>query len=116
MSYVLKWTPAAKRVYEDLEKTAKAAENTRKSSGKTKSSRQEGLFKQVAKTVQLLGENPRHPSLNTHEYSSISHPYESGQKVFEAYAQNKTPSAYRIFWCYGPARGEITLIAITPHP
>jgi len=39
-----------------------------------------------------------------------------GEKVFEAYVQNKTPGAYRLFWCYGPDKGQITLIAITPHP
>jgi hypothetical protein len=31
-------------------------------------------------------------------------------------AQNKTPGADRIFWCYGPEKGEMTIIAITPHP
>jgi hypothetical protein len=36
--------------------------------------------------------------------------------MFEAYAQNDTPGAYRIMWCYGPGKGEITIVAITPHP
>jgi hypothetical protein len=47
----------------------------------------------------------------------------SGEKIFEAYAQNKTPGAYRIFWHYGPDEimGKkrtpvITIVAITPHP
>jgi hypothetical protein len=42
--------------------------------------------------------------------------------MFEAYAQNNTPGAYRIFWHYGPdeASGKkripiITIIAITRH-
>jgi hypothetical protein len=83
---------------------------------KTKSSKQEGLFKQVAKAVRQLDENPRHSSLNTHEYDSLAHPFNPKGKVFEAYAQNKTPGAYRVFWCCGPAKGEITTIAITPHP
>lgn len=34
----------------------------------------------------------------------------------EAYAENKTPAAYRIFWHYGPGQDEITVIAIIPHP
>jgi len=25
-------------------------------------------------------------------------------------------AAYRVFWCYGPAKGDITIIAITRHP
>ena len=75
-----------------------------------------GLLKQVRKTLGYLQTNPRHPSLNTHPYSSIDNPFDSEQKVFEAYAQNRTPGAYRVFWCYGPAKAEITIIAITPHP
>jgi len=38
------------------------------------------------------------------------------RKVFAAYAQNRTPGAYRIFWCYGPGKKDITILAITPHP
>jgi hypothetical protein len=26
------------------------------------------------------------------------------------------PCAYRAFWCYGPQQGQITIVAITPHP
>lgn len=37
-------------------------------------------------------------------------------KVPEASIQNKTPGAYRLFWCYGPDRDRITIIAITTHP
>ena len=84
--------------------------------GKSKSSREEGLFKQVEKCVRLLRTDPRHPGLRTHEYASIENPFDSRQKVFEAYAQNQTPGAYRVFWCYGPGDREITIIAITPHP
>ena len=75
-----------------------------------------GLVKQIKKSLGYLATNPKHPSLKTHSYDSISHPYDSKQKVFEAYAQNNTPSAYRLFWCYGPGKRQITVIAITPHP
>jgi hypothetical protein len=37
-------------------------------------------------------------------------------EVFEAYAENKTPAAWRIFWYYGPDRKQITILTITPHP
>ena len=40
----------------------------------------------------------------------------SKQPVFEACAQNQTPGAFRVFWCYGPRKGDISIIAITPHP
>lgn len=48
--------------------------------------------------------NLRHPSLNTHEFRSLKGP--NGEKVFEAYAQQKTSGAYRVFWYYGPERGN----------
>ncbi len=60
--------------------------------------------------------NPRQPGLKTHEYNSIENPYDPDTKVFEAYVQNRTPGAYRVFRCYGPRKSEITIIAITPHP
>lgn len=81
-----------------------------------------GLIKQVKKALGYLQTNPKHPSLETHEYDSIPNPIEPSQKVFEAYAQNKAPGAYRIFWIYGsakksPTKGRvITVLAITPHP
>ncbi len=66
--------------------------------------------------MQLLRANPRHPGLQTHEFHSLEHPYDPQGKVFEAYAQHKTPGAYRVFWCYGPGKGELTVIAVTPQP
>jgi hypothetical protein len=112
----LKWADAADQTYKELKSAAEQALKSRRSKEKSKSSKQEGLFKQVHKTVSLLAENPKHPGLHTHEYDSIANPYNEKEKVFEAYAQNKTPGAYRVFWCYGPGKGEITIIAITPHP
>ncbi len=82
----------------------------------SKNSKQKGLYKQIHKTLKLLSNNPRHPGLQTHEFTSLEHPYNQRGKVFEAYAQNNTPGAYRVFWCYGPQGKEITIIAITPHP
>jgi hypothetical protein len=72
-------------------------------------------LKAVRKALAYLQTNPRHPGLNTHKYTALSGP--QGEEVFEAYAENKTPAAYRIFWIYGPQKKEITIIAITPpHP
>lgn len=70
--------------------------------------------KAVAKTLGMMQENLRHPSLNTHKYDDIISPF--GGEVLESYAQNKTPAAYRVFWTYGPGRQELYIIAITPHP
>ena len=71
-------------------------------------------LKKVRRCLAYLQTNPRHPSLQTHEYSSMNG--ENGEKVWEAYAENKTPSAWRIFWHYGPNSNEITIVAVTLHP
>lgn len=119
MSYELRFTPEATHAFGKLRQAAEQAHHRRTTTpgrATVKSSKQEGLFKQVAKAVRLLAENPRHPGLNTHQFESITNPFDPAGKVFEAYAQNRTPGAYRIFWCHGPRHGEITIIAITPHP
>lgn len=72
------------------------------------------VLKAVRKTLALMETDLRHPSLQTHEYSSIKGL--QGEKVFKSYAQNQTPCAYRIFWHYSPIRNQITIVAITPHP
>lgn len=72
------------------------------------------IFKAVRKALGYLETNPRHTSLKTHKFTSFNGP--NGEEIFEAYAQNHTPGAYRIFWCYGPGKHEITIITITPHP
>jgi len=73
------------------------------------------ICKAVEKAIFFLAENPKDPSLNTHEYSSITGP--DGTKIFEAYAQNKAPCAYRIFFCYHPPKSDVvTITMITPYP
>ena len=101
----IKFTPTADAQYTALEKMSSNA----------------ALFQQVRKAIGCLEIDPHHPSLNTHEFTSLSGV--NGERIFEAYAQNKTPGAYRIFWHYGPdeTRGKkripvITLIAIARHP
>lgn len=71
-------------------------------------------YKAVKKAIQFLSQNPRHPGLQTHEFTSLRGP--EGEKVFEAYAEQATPAAYRIFWYYGPDENQITIVAITSHP
>jgi hypothetical protein len=114
MAFELVWLAEAREVYQQMMTAARAAFEKRQ--GKGKSAKPEGLFQQLQKCLQLLSANPRHPGLRTHEYHSFTHPYDEDQKVFEAYVQNQTPGAYRVFWCYGPKAKQITIIAITPHP
>jgi hypothetical protein len=114
--FELVWLETANQKYEELEAAAKHSLDNREKNKKAKASPIEGLFKQVDKCIELLKNNPRHPGLKTHEFDALTHPYDPKKKVFEAYAQNKTPGAYRVFWCYGPGPNQITIIAISPHP
>jgi hypothetical protein len=104
MQRKVKFTPTADAQYTALEKASNAA-----------------LVVQVRKAIGYLEIDPHHPGLHTHEFTSLCGA--NGEKVFEAYAQNNTPGAYRIFWHYGPdeTKGRkripvITVLAITPHP
>jgi hypothetical protein len=67
-------------------------------------------LKAVRKCLAWLENSPRHPSLQTHKINSLRGP--EGEQIFEAYAQNQTPGAYRIFWYYGSERHEIIIAAI----
>lgn len=104
MSFPIRFQASALKQYRALEKDPQKS----------------GLFRQVKKALRYIETDPRHPSLNTHEFSSLEGP--NKEKVFEAYAQNRTPSAYRIFFCYmkevvgGKSQTVISVIAITPHP
>lgn len=71
-------------------------------------------YQKVLKTLALMETNLRHPSLNTHKYESLAGA--NGEEVFEAYVENQTPAAFRVFWHYGPTKEVITIVAITPHP
>ncbi len=84
-----------------------------------------GVLKQVRKTLGYLEINLRAKSLQTHEYESLTRRY--GRKIFEAYAQQNTPGAYRVFWHYGddeidangkriPVITVILITLVTPHP
>ena len=96
--FELEWTDEAKAIYDLLK--ANPSEKIR--------------YNSVRKTLQYLGKNPRHNSLQTHPFLSLEGP--NGEKVFEAYAQQKTPAAYRVFWYYGSKRGTIIVLTITAHP
>ena len=74
----------------------------------------EAQCKAVKKALGFMETNLKHPSLNTHKHSGLSQQH--GFDVFESYAQNKTPGAYRIFWRYGIRRGEIVVLSIVGHP
>ena len=95
--FKIKWTHIAEEQYNKIKN-----DNSR-----------HGLLEQVKKTIKFLSVNPRHGSLNTHEYETLTQQF--GQKVFVAYIQNQTSAAYRLFFYYS-GKSEITIQAITKHP
>lgn len=96
--YVLRYTSEARRVIDSLALP-----------------QYERKLKKVRKTLALLQQiGPRHPGLNSHPYQSIPGP--GGATLWESYVENRTPSAWRIWWIYGPASDEITVVTIGPHP
>ncbi len=113
----IKMTEPAQLQYNALLNAALEANKKRQSdSAPKKFSHQEKHFKTVLKTLELMQMNIRHPNLETHKYDEYQNPFDASKPVFEAYVQNNTPGAYRVFWVYGPKNDEITILAITPHP
>ncbi len=98
MKFQLRFTDEAKANLEALEKDSSHA----------------AALKAVRKALGYMQTNLRHPGLNTHKYASIKGPRE--EEVFESYAQNQTPGAYRVFWYYGPGKGILSVVAVIPHP
>lgn len=75
---------------------------------------EERFFRKLVKTLAFLGQNPRHPGLASHEIADLTRQH--GIKIFQSYLENNTPAAGRLFWAYGPEHGDITVLAIEPHP
>lgn len=71
-------------------------------------------LKKVKKALGFLSVDPSYPGLRSHKYSSLSGA--NGEDVWDSYVENNTPSAWRIFWHYGPGPDVITVVSITPHP
>ena len=105
MTRELRFTPTAREALASLERDRASA----------------GVLRQVRKTLGLLETNLRHPSLQTHKFRSLAGP--NGEALFEAYIQQHSPAAFRVFFLYGPDRREgrrrvpvLTIVAITAHP
>jgi len=97
--------PAMEALWKDL--------STRKLQGALDKD-EERFFKKLIKALGYLEQNPRHNSLASHEIDDLTRKY--GFKVFQSYLENATPAAGRLFWAYGPDKGDITVLAIEPHP
>lgn len=97
--------PEMKTFWDDLKARVKSGE-----AGKD----EQKLYGQIGKVMTHLSRDPRYPGLNSHEITALTVRY--GMKVWESYLENKVPAAGRIFWVYGPDRGDITIIGLEPHP
>ena len=72
------------------------------------------LYKKWGNAMKKISIDPFYPNLNTHEIEPLSRRY--GLKVWQSYLENKRSKARRIFWVYGPGKGEITVIGLEQHP
>ena len=97
--------PDMERLWDDLQSKYRAG---------TINSNDEKLYRKWGKALKLLSSDPSHRSLHSHEITALSRRY--GIKVWESYLENKVSAAMRMFWVYGPDKGEITIIALDPHP
>lgn len=87
--------------------------STRKQDGKLDKAG-EKFFKKWVRALGYLSVEPRHNSLASHKIEDLSRRH--GFKIFQSYLENKTPAAGRMFWAYGPDKGDITILAVEPHP
>ncbi len=80
--------------------------------GATKKEQQ--LFRKMGKAMNHLAHDPGYPGLHSHEITELSD--RVGFRVWQSYIENNTPAAGRIYWAYGPGKGQITIMGIEPHP
>lgn len=70
--------------------------------------------KKIIKSMRLLETDPSTTGLATHRYENYDARF--GEKIWESYVEHRTPSAWRIWWHYGPGTDDITVVDIGPHP
>ena len=105
MPYRLRFSPKADEQYQALEDGGAATETK---------------LKKVNRALARLERDPRYNGLNSHPYENF--PGAPKAKVWDSYVENNTPSAWRIYWMYGPNETEdgkdtavITILEIGPH-
>ena len=106
MSFAIRMgQPEMEALWQDL--------STRKQAGRLGKD-EEKFFNKLVKVLGYLSADPRHNSLSSHEIGDLSRKH--GLKIFQSYLENNTPGAGRVFWTYGPDKGDITILAVEPHP
>jgi len=95
MAYILILSPQAVSVLKALERDPKK-------------------HRKVIRCLALIEESPQYPGLHSHLYDAIKGSL--GERIWESYVENNTPSAWRVWWFYGPGDDRITIYSIGPHP
>lgn len=102
MPFTLRFSPSADATLRELEKG---------------DPNQRAKLRKINRALARLEQDPRYPGLHSHPYESF--PVDTNVKVWDSHVENRTPSAWRIFWRYGPdepGQHVITVLAIGPHP
>ncbi len=71
-------------------------------------------YRRVIKCLGLLEQDPKYPGLASTRYQTLFSA--TGEPIWESYVENHTPSAWRVWWYYGPEAGTITVVDLGPHP
>ena len=73
-------------------------------------------YKKVKKALRFLKDNPAHPGLNVHKWDMLKGKAPDGGDMWTAYAENDTPSAWRLFFFYDSRDpGLIYVTSIEQH-
>jgi hypothetical protein len=70
-------------------------------------------LKKIRKALAQIETDPKYPGLNSHPFHTLFGPL--GEPIWESYVENQAPSAWRVYWYYGPEQGEITIVALSSH-
>ena len=106
MNYTIRMgIPEMEELWHDLQQKHRAG---------TAQKDEERLYSKWGKALKLLSLDPFYQSLRTHEIPPLTARY--GLRVWQSYLENQKSGAMRMFWVYGPAQQEITIIGLEPHP
>jgi hypothetical protein len=78
----------------------------------------ERKYKKLDKALRHLKENPAHPGLHAHKWDTLKGKAPDGGDIWTAYVENRTPSAWRIFYYFDrsdPDSPTICVASIRPH-
>ena len=73
-------------------------------------------YKKLQRALRHLKSDPAYPGLGAHKWATLKGKAPDGSDVWTAYIENKTPSAWRLFFFYDSRDpGLIYVISIESH-